>query len=571
MQIAAGRIQRTYEKFLNRGEEAALMPLLMQREASVFGGDAALEKLIANRLGWVDVALLMRKQVSAIARFGETAIKAGFAHVILMGMGGSSLCPEVFKLVFGKHPRLESFDVLDSTDPSAVVSIARSVDLKRTLFIVASKSGGTIETRSHEAYFLARLRQLHVKTPGRQFVAITDPGSGLEAFAKANKYRKIFVNPADIGGRYSALSYFGLVPGFFAGVDLAKLLDSALAMQGLSAERGDESNPALALGALMAAGWKEGVDKLTFVSSKKTTPFVPWIEQLVAESTGKKGRGVVPIEAESVGKVSFYGSDRAYVFLKMKNESAREHQQLCRELLMLRAPMVEITLESPHALGGQFLLWETATAAAGWFMGINPFDEPNVTESKENTKAILEKYNKTKRFPITRESSSKELTLLSIASGKKTDTCAGVETTLMQFLAEAKPPKYVAILNYFKSDKRTEAMLSEIRATIRDNTKCATLRGYGPRFLHSIGQLYKGGAAEGMFIVLTRADYGKVAIPNQPFGFGELITAQAIGDSQALLKRKLPTVVIEIDGSPAVGLEHLYRIIDSILSKGKDR
>lgn len=566
MRIAAGRIQRTYEKFLRQGEAATLVPLLMQREASIFGGDASFEKLIANRLGWVDVALAMRKQAGAITRFGETAIKAGFAHVILMGMGGSSLCPEVFKRVFGTHPRLESIDVLDSTDPTAVVSIARSVDLKRTLFIVASKSGGTIETRSHEAYFLARLRQLHVKTPGRQFVAITDAGSGLEAFAKANKYRKIFVNPADIGGRYSALSYFGLVPGFFAGVELAKLLDDSRAMQELIYERGDESNPALSLGAFMAAGWKVGVDKLTFVATKKTAPFVPWIEQLVAESTGKKGRGVVPIEAEPIGKVTSYGPDRAYVFLKMKNESAREHQPLRRELSMLRAPMVEITLESPYALGGQFLLWEAATAAAGWFMGINPFDEPNVTESKENTKAILEKYDKSRRFPIARGSSSIELTLLSIASGKKADAGAGIENTLKKFFAEAKPPKYVAILNYFKSDRRTEAILAEIRTTIRDTTKCATLRGYGPRFLHSIGQLYKGGAAEGMFIVLTRADYGKVAIPNQPFGFGELITAQAIGDSQALLKRKLPTVVIEVDGSPSVGLEHLYRIIDSILS-----
>ncbi|MBK7143215.1 MAG: glucose-6-phosphate isomerase [bacterium] len=565
MKIAAGKIERQYERMVKRGVEAALMPLLMQREASVFGGDAALEKLIGNRLGWVDVALAMRKQVKAISSFGESAIKSGIDHVVLMGMGGSSLCPEVFNLMFGTHPKLTSFHVLDSTDPNAITAVARAVDLKRTLFIVASKSGGTIETRSQEAYFLARLRELQVKTPGRQFVAITDPGSGLEAFAKANKYRKIFLNPADIGGRYSALSLFGLVPGFFAGVDLGKLLDDAREMQEMIAERGDESNPALALGGFMAAGWKEGVDKMTIVASKKTAPFVPWIEQLVAESTGKKGRGVVPIEAEPVGAVDSYGSDRMYVFLKLASETAKEQVALKRKLQMLRAPVVEITLPSVNSLGGQFLLWEAATAAAGFFMGINPFDEPNVTESKENTKAILEKYSKSRRFPLHRGAVSKALTLVTLGEGK--GKAGSVEEALSKFFAGAKPNKYVAILNYFKSDRRTESILAEMRATIRDATGCATLRGYGPRFLHSIGQLYKGGDATGMFIVLVRRDYGKAVIPNQPFGFGELITAQAIGDSQALIKRKLPTVVIEVDGSPAEGLEQLYRHIKKIVSK----
>jgi glucose-6-phosphate isomerase len=564
VKIAAGKIEKQYDRMVGRGVTEALMPLLMQREASVFGGNAALEKLIANRLGWVDVVLAMRKQVRAITTFGESAIKSGIDHVILMGMGGSSLCPEVFNLMFGTHPKLESFHVLDSTDPTAITAVARAVDLKRTLFIVASKSGGTIETRSHEAYFLARLRELKVKTPGRQFVAITDPGSGLEAFAKANKYRKIFLNPADIGGRYSSLSMFGLVPGFFAGVPLGKLLDDARMMQELIAERGDESNPALALGAFMAAGWKEGVDKLTFVASKKTAPFVPWVEQLVAESTGKKGRGVVPIEAEPLGSVDSYGPDRAFVFIKLANESAREHLALKRKLQMLRAPVVEITLPTLESLGGQFLLWEAATAAAGWFMSINPFDEPNVTESKENTKIILDKYAKTKRFPLQRGGVSKALTVLSLSDGKS-GSSASVESVLAEFFAQAKSGRYVAILNYFKSDRRTESILGEMRASIRDKTGCATLRGYGPRFLHSIGQLYKGGAESGLFIVLVRRDYGKATIPNQPFGFGELITAQAIGDSQALIKRKLPTVVLEIDGSPAEGLEQLYRQIKKII------
>ncbi|MCM2271126.1 MAG: transaldolase, partial [candidate division Zixibacteria bacterium] len=269
-------------------------------------------------------------------------------------------------------------------------------------------------------------------------------------------------------------------------------------------------------------------------------------------------------EAEPSGKVTAYGPDRMFVFLRMSKESPKGQQDLRRELLMLRAPAVDITIDSFASLGGQFLLWEAATAAAGWLMEINPFDEPNVTESKENTKSILETYSRSKRFPLAKGKTSRDLTLLSLTGKASGDP---LEQSLTDLFANAKPPRYVAILNYFKSDKRTELMLARIRELIRDRTRCATLRGYGPRFLHSIGQLYKGGAPDGMFLVLTRADHGRLPIPNQPFGFGELITAQAIGDSRALIKRKLPTVVIELDGSPSAGLEQVYRIVDSILSK----
>ncbi len=566
MRIVAGPLEKELTRLVRQGTSKNLVPEIMARRPEVYSNKNDLKKLIGNRLGWVDVASTMSKQIVAIDRFGQSVFRDGIKHVVLMGMGGSSLCPEVFKLMFGKHPRLKSFSVLDSTDPVAVKALERKIDLKRTLFIVASKSGGTVETRSHEAYFMGRLRQAGVKRIGPHFAAITDSGSGLEQFAKKNRYRKIFVNPSDIGGRYSALSYFGLVPGYFAGVDLKKLLADAIMMENLLRFRRDESNPALTLGALMAAGYRSGQDKLTFIASRSCAPFIPWVEQLIAESTGKKHRGVVPIEGEPVGSAGDYCADRLHVVIRMAGEKSParflqhddEHE----------FSSIEITLGDRYQLGRQFLLWEAATAAAGFFMGINPFDEPNVTESKENTTMILAKRQATGHFPYeTPLSSWGKLSLIAaggISDGnlqKRNDPIRFLRT----FFAKAQPPKYVSLLNYYQSDRRTEQEVARIRRFLRGETHVATLRGYGPRFLHSIGQLYKGGPQDGMFIVFVRKRYDRLAIPGREFDFGQLITAQALGDSQALIKRKLPTVVLAIDGNVADGLAQFSRLLHAAL------
>jgi glucose-6-phosphate isomerase len=553
-----GQVEAAYRRALKKGARAGIIQQIMGRSPNPFSSRSDIRKLIGQRLGWADVVTRMKKQLGAIERLGQEVLAEGFKHVVHMGMGGSSLCPETFKLIHGRHPGVRSFDVIDSTDPAAVTAVTRRIDPRKTLFIVASKSGGTVETRSHEAYFMGLLGRHQISDVGRQFVAITDRGSELEKFGRRHKYRKIFLNPSDIGGRYSALSYFGLVPGFFAGAEIRSLIDDAAVMQKLLAEREGETNPALVLGSLIAAAAAEGRDKLTFVASPKTAPLVPWVEQLVAESTGKQARGIIPIDNEPVGEIRHYGKDRLFVFFRMAGERAAEIRKFRDDAEAQGFPIVDIVLGSAHELGRQFLLWEAATAVAGYHLGINPFDEPNVTESKNNTKSILAAFERSGQFPDqTAHGQWGKLGLVAYGGETKYDLAdlGNFRRFIGRFLASARPPRYLALLNYFKSDRRTEAALRKIRATVRDRTGMATLRGYGPRFLHSIGQLYKGGPRVGMFVIFVKANYSRQEIPGQIFDFGQLIAAQAIGDSQALLKRKLPTLVVAIEGRPADGLE----------------
>jgi glucose-6-phosphate isomerase len=540
----------------------------MARDAAVFSNNRKLRKLIVNRLGWVDSAALMKRKVASIEAFGRDVLKDGFKHVVLMGMGGSSLCPDLFRLMCRPRKRLKSFDVLDSTDPSAVNALSRKIDLKKTLFIVASKSGGTVETRSHEAYFIELLRDKGVQNFGRHFVAITDPGSGLQKFARKNKYRQVFLNPPDIGGRYSALSYFGLVPGYFAGVDIRALIDDALIMQKLLTERSDDTNPALLIGSLMAVGARQGCDKLTFVASRRTAPLVPWIEQLVAESTGKQKKGVVPIEAEPLGRAQQYASDRMFVFLRFVGERTPQDDRLKADLKKRRFAIVDLQLGSVNELGRQFLLWEASTAVAGYHLRINPFDEPNVTESKNNTKAILAAFERAGKLSYPKAHGRwGNLSLVAYDGGRKSQVRdnESLVQILRRFLTGARPPRYFTLLNYFAASKQCEAALNTIRRLLRNRTGIATLRGYGPRYLHSIGQLFKGGPANGIFVVFVRSDYHNLPIPGERFGFSQLISAQAIGDAQALISRRLPTLVIAIEGPVTGGLLSFARTLKRAL------
>lgn len=568
-QIRAGKLEKEFARLLQRGTTAGIVPAIMNRRPDVFSKDKDLQQLIGNRLGWVDIATAMKRRVAGIESFADEVLEDGLKHIVLMGMGGSSLCPEVFKFFFKKHASLKSYDVLDSTAPESVKAIRRKVDLRQTLFIVASKSGGTVETRSQEAYFIGQLQEDDIADFGRNFVAITDKGSALEKFARRYKYRKTFLNPSDIGGRYSALSYFGLVPAYFAGVDLRVLIDDAATMEALLRTREDETNPGLVLGAILAAGAKSGLDKLTFAASPKTAALVPWIEQLIAESTGKKGKGIFPIENEPLGAVDRYDRDRMFVSVRLASEEDPIQKSLGRELKAAWVPVIDVTLGTKYELGRQFLLWEAATAAAGVFMGINPFDEPNVTESKENTKRILAGYGKIGSISNkTHEDTWGPLTLVG-AEGVtcyKDDERTDLRLLLKRFFAGAKKSGYVSLLNYFRADRHTEAALAKIRNLIRNKTRLATTRGYGPRYLHSIGQLYKGGPPNGMFIIFVKSGYSAAQIPGQTFDFGQLIMAQAIGDSQALTKRNLPTLVISVDGNPAEGLEYFSKTLRAALT-----
>jgi glucose-6-phosphate isomerase len=563
IRITAGMAEKGLGNLTNRGIAVELVPKIMNRRPEVYSTEKELKSLIGNRLGWVDVASMMKGRITEIEKFGQKALADGIKHVVLVGMGGSSLCPEVFKLVYGKHKRLKSFDVLDSTDPSAVAKLVRRIDVCKSLFIIASKSGGTLETRSHEAFFIERLKEAGVKNTGSHMAAITDKGSSLEKFAVEHKYRKVFINPSDIGGRYSALSYFGLVPGYFAGANLARIVDDGIFMEQLVRSRRDDTNPALILGALLGASFRLRRNKITFLSTRSCAPFVPWIEQLIAESTGKQHRGIVPIEGEPVGQPEDYSRDRIFVMFRMAGE--HYSASLLQGLVKQKAPVVEITLGGPHELGRQFVLWEAATAVAGYFLRINPFDEPNVTESKENTNKLLAIRQQCGRFPF--EVPLADWGKLALLAAPKGLPANGDPVKfLKRFMVSCKSPSYFSLLGYFGRDARAEQELSRVRTLVRGKRHVATLRGYGPRFLHSIGQLYKGGPKQGIFVVFVKKRYGNLPIPGRPFDFGQLITAQAFGDSQALIKRRLPTLVFSIDGNVGDGLAHFYRLLHSALA-----
>ncbi|MDX9857517.1 MAG: glucose-6-phosphate isomerase [candidate division Zixibacteria bacterium] len=562
--IHTAGVHAAHGRALARATRDDVVRRLMSRDPSPLASDAKVRALIKNRLGWVDSASMMKRAVPAIERFTDGVFRDGICHVILMGMGGSSLCPEVFSLTFGRHDRVKTFHVLDSTDPAAVKKVLRSIDPRKSLGIVASKSGGTVETRSQEAILLQAFRDAGVANPGRHMAAITDKGSSLESWAKKNAYRAVFINPSDIGGRFSALSYFGLVPGAFTGLDLRALLDYALTMQQVLIERDGETNPALVLGTIMAASAKAGRDKLTFLASRACTPFVPWLEQLIAESTGKKKKGVVPIEGEPVYAASRYGADRLFVTLRLNSErpviSAAQEKALSRS----GAPVVEIVLRDRHELGGQFLLWEAATAVAGYHFGINPFDEPNVTESKDNTNQLLAEYVQSGALPFPDPVGSFGKFSVLLCDGKKRTRPSGksnMRTMVRRFLDGIAAPEYVSILAYMSSSRSSEKALSELRRKITGTYRVATLRGYGPRYLHSIGQLYKGGPLAGRFIILVRARYQRLRIPGAPYDLGTLISAQALGDIQALRARRLPVLVIAVEGDLGGALAELTRSI----------
>lgn len=531
----------------------------MGRKASPFTTDSKLQQLIVNRLGWVDSPGTMYTRLGEIEQFGQAVIEDGIRHVVVLGMGGSSLFPETLGRMFGKRPEFRSFGILDSTSPAAVEQTLAAVELSKTLFIVASKSGGTIETRSHEAFFYDRVEQSGIQNPGQHFAVITDPGSELEASARRNSYRAIFLNPPDVGGRYSALTYFGLVPAWFAGVDLPAFLKPAVKMQEILSTRFDESNPALALGALMAVAAQRGRNKLTFVADRKLAPVVPWLEQLIAESTGKDGKGVIPIEGEPTVDLTEYSNDRLFVFLTAGSKVSQPHE-FKRGVEEKGLPYLHTHLGSMQNLSAHLLVWELATAVCGWVLKVNPFDEPNVTESKEATLQVLQSGDLNLMSVIKTATRGKAI----VIQGENASDVS--YTQLKSALSKARIGDYVALLIYDVSSKALEAKVTLFRQELLRLTKLATLRGYGPRYLHSIGQLYKGGPRTGLFIVISRNDYDKLPIPFRPFGFDTLITAQALGDIQSLLRRK-KTVLIMTTNHPQRTLQNMTNLISKIPRK----
>ena len=478
-------------------------------------------KEISNRLGWLTIASEMLDNVDRLTGFVDELRDAGYTDAVLLGMGGSSLAPEVFSKVFGTAAGYLNLTVIDSTDPGMILEAAEGLDLSKTLFIVATKSGGTAETMSLFKYFYNQVAaELGPENAGAHFVAITDPGSSLVDLAQKYEFRDVFLNNPNIGGRYSALSYFGLLPAALIGVDLTRLLDQAqiAAMNG-KVSSPEDANVAALLGVVMGELALLGVDKLTLITSPSLTSFGDWAEQLIAESTGKEGKGILPVVGEAPAAPDEYGADRLFVYLKLDGENA--YDKAVEDLEADGRPLVRFTLDDRYELGRQFFLWELATAVAGVCLGIQPFDQPNVESAKVAAREMIAAYKESGSLP-------------------ESDALSPTAASLKAFLQQAQPGDYVSIQAYIKPSAETDTALDALRLAIRSATGLPVTVGYGPRFLHSTGQLHKGDGGNGLFIQLTANMPHDIPIPDEAgkaqsgMTFGVLKTAQALGDAAAL-------------------------------------
>jgi transaldolase/glucose-6-phosphate isomerase len=556
LEAAAGRQRASLPEPLRAAVDAEVARLadahagkrLWDGDPTLFSPDPVHEKSIKSRLGWLRSPALMHTKLGELAAFREEIVKAGFTDAVLLGMGGSSLCPEVLALTTPPGAGLR-LHVLDNTDPAAVLRVDRETTGKKTLFVVASKSGGTIEIQAFERYFWQRMlgeRGGDIAAAGQHFVAITDPATRLGQLAEEKHYRRVFINPADIGGRYSAISYFGLVPAALLGADPEGLVATALELAAASGPVVPAAeSPALVLGATLGAAAKAGRDKLTLVITPRIASLGSWIEQLVAESTGKDGKGIVPVDLEPVGPPDAYGPDRLFVYIRLGDGDAAQDAAVAA-LERAGQPVVRIAVDRVAALGREFFRWEVATAIAGAVSGVNPFDEPNVTEAKLATSALLA------GSPAGEPG----------AEAAAEDTCEVTDVERIRaHLALARPGDYIALCVYFlRTDAREEA-LTRIRLGCRAAGGDATTLGYGPRFLHSTGQLHKGGPATGVFLQLVADAPEDVAVPGEAYTFATLRNAQALGDLQVLKRRGRRVLRVQLGADVDRGLAALVEVL----------
>jgi glucose-6-phosphate isomerase len=499
---------------------------------------------ITNRLGWLNSAKTMQEKVARLEALAADVRRAGYTEALLLGMGGSSLAPEVFRKTFGVREGYLDLSVLDSTDPGAVLAHSEELDPDRTLFIVSTKSGGTVETLSLLRFFYKQVADtLGQDRAGKHFIAITDPRSPLVELANRYGFRAVFVNDPNIGGRYSALSYFGLVPAAVLGLDLALLLERATA-QSYNCGPGVpcDGNECARLGATLGELALAGRDKATFAISPALSSFGDWVEQLIAESTGKEGKGILPIVHEPLGPPLVYGDDRLFIHIRLRDDDT--HDDALAALEAAGHPVMRINVHDIYDLGEQFFLWELAVAIAGHRLGINPFDQPNVESAKAQARNMIAEYAERGVLPAV-----------------KGDPLTG--EALRGFLSQAEPGDYIAVQAYLQPTEETTLTLARLREELRDRYRLATTVGYGPRFLHSTGQLHKGDAGNGLFIQLTAEDARDVPIPDEPgspnssISFGVLKAAQALGDQRALLAAGRRVVRFDLEDDVAGGIDRL--------------
>jgi transaldolase/glucose-6-phosphate isomerase len=565
LSFSAGKYSDAVQSALKEAEQSDAVRRIWRKDAALWKSDDAHQKIIRNALGWLDVIEKMSGVADELRRFADEIRGEGYKHVMVCGMGGSSLCPEVLRQTFGRQADSPELLVLDSTDPDAISSFAGRIDVTRTLFVISSKSGTTTEPLAFYKFWFDQVGQ-RGDEPGRNFVAVTDPGTLMERTAAEARFRKVFLNPPDIGGRYSALSYFGLVPAALQGLDVKKLLDRAeRVMHSCSQVVPVAENPGARLGAVIGGCAKAGRDKLTVVADPRVASLGLWIEQLIAESTGKEGKGVVPVAGEPLGPPSVYGDDRLFVSVSVDKLDGETDGRL-RALEAAGHPVVRRTLTDLYDLGEEFFLWEIATAFAGWRLGIDPFDQPNVQESKDATKELLEAYARDGKLQgQTALAADGALTIYADDGARGSLPAGSFAEILKAHLARAKAGDYVALLGYFEETDEIESLFQSVRAHLRDATRCATTTGYGPRFLHSTGQLHKGGSDAGVFLQLTAADKTDLQVPGESYTFGVLKQAQALGDFRSLARRGRRALRVELGSDAAAGLARLRELIREAL------
>ncbi len=525
MTLDLGPLASAFADSCTRLERSGFADALWSRRLDAWTRDPAVQQKIGTRLGWLGAIDFTAAHTARLRQVADLVRQAGASDVVLLGMGGSSLAPEVLRQVLGVADGFPRFSMLDSVDPDAV---REALDRAPTSwFVLASKSGGTIEPNVMAAEAQRRLREAGVEWNTR-FIAITDEGTALHRRAFQEGMREVFVNPADIGGRYSALSFFGMLPAALMGADVDGLLSEAREMERSCRVPNAAENPGLALGAFMAAGAASGRDKLTLLLPDRLLSFGLWVEQLVAESTGKEGKGVVPITGET--SEARFGPDRIAVVVTLGEDGATGAQLDAAR--RAGVPMMTLNVASTQSIGAEFLRWEIATAAAGFLLDINPFDEPNVQQAKDATRALLDVYQQQHRLPIGEPHGAIEGTRLTLSRAAE-DALAGESADA--FLQLLGPSDYFGLLAYLPPDRQTfGAPLHHFRMEVAARTGCATMFGYGPRYLHSTGQLHKGGANNGVFVIVTAQPSEDLPIPGEPFSFGVLEMAQAVGDFQSL-------------------------------------
>jgi transaldolase / glucose-6-phosphate isomerase len=537
---------------------------LWDRDASLWTGDDE-----SKWLGWLDIVEEQIARNDQLQKTAEQVQARGFEHVLLLGMGGSSLCPEVLRMTFGHIPGFPMLHVLDSTDPAQIKAFEHQIDIAKTLFIVSSKSGSTLEPNIFKQYFFERTKQtVGAGKAGGQFIAITDPGSKMQQVAQSDHFLDVLFGRPSIGGRYSALSNFGMFPAAVIGLDTKKFLSRAREMmRACGASVGVEQNPGAALGVILGAAAKTGRDKVTIIASPGISDLGAWLEQLLAESTGKIGKGIIPVDREQLGPPEVYGNDRVFAYVKLETGADADQEAKVGALEKAGHPLVRISLPDIYDLGAEFFRWEIATAVAGSIIGINAFNQPDVEASKVATRYLTAEYEKTGSLPaekpVLEDAGIKLFTDERNAS--ELATAAGSDKSLVGYLkahlARIKAGDYFAVLGYLQMNQEHEQSLQTLRLAVRDNKRVATCLEFGPRFLHSTGQAYKGGPNTGVFLQITCDDTVELPVPGQKYTFGVVKAAQARGDFQVLAERGRRALRVHLGKDLKAGLATLQAAI----------